>query len=79
MSREFVDDNHNEAVDVETSLMEAMNRVEQLLNRLHARNPHHPLIEWLTDINYTIESVPWDQYYDAKQREVGEEAWWEER
>lgn len=76
---EFINEDHNEAVDVETSLGDALNILTDLSNRLYARHGvNHPMQEEVQSVIAVLESIPWDDHYEALEREAGEDSWWAE-
>lgn len=80
MTGEYANEDHNEAVDVETTLGDALDALTGLSNRLFQRHgSEHPIFEQISSAVYAIEDIRWDSHYEALEQQAGEDNWWEER
>lgn len=77
MSGEFVNEAHNEVVEVERRLIDINTALTELSNWLYGRDPKHPLLDEISEANRVIEYLDFEAPYKDARAAAGE-AWWDE-
>lgn len=75
--REFINEKHNEVVEIEERLIRASGTLTDLSNYLYNVDPSHALLEEISDALRSVEMVDFEAHY-AEERAAAGESWWDE-